>query len=175
MNKSSDAASQITEGHTAFAAHEWLEPWLEAFGGDQSGIWPPSDKPASGIAYRFEPLTLGPFRIPSVRGATNDHTPRYDSLGVIADPAQFFSRMLRDLNVSLLCLDYVPQKSYLMQAIGSRPRGLWFNVDICEESPYVNCEGSWSGYWESRGSTRSLWEPFSNVWRPGRISDLCCR
>lgn len=158
MSRPPDNISEAMDGYTAFATREWLEPWLEAFGDGQSGIWQSSEGPASGIAYRLEPLTLGPFRIPSARGATNDHTPRYDSLGTITDPAQYFARMLSDLGASLLCLDYVPQESHLMRVIGSRPQGLWFNVDFCEESPYVNCEGRWNDYWASRGSTRSLWE-----------------
>ena len=149
---------ETTPAHTAFATPEWFDAWLVAFGGDRAGIWRASDAMnACAIPYRLERLPVGALTVPAALGATNDHTPRYDILGRIAEPGTVFNRMMSDLGVSMLSFDYLSEQSHLLRLFRARPVGLLYHVDFCEDSPYVNCRMSWDDYWIGLGSIRSLW------------------
>ena len=97
------------------------------------------------------------LQIEAAVGASNDHTPRYDVIGSVCDPAAVFHRMMSDLNVSLLSFDYVSEQSELLRTLRMRPKGLLYQIDFCEDSPYVDCALGWDDYWARLGSTRSLW------------------
>lgn len=159
MNDSSRAGG-CGSIRTAFATAEWFEAWIDAFGNDTAGIWRPApgDGDDCAVAYCREHVRLGPaLRIKAAVGATNDHTPRYDILGVPADPTALFERMLRELGVSLLRFDYLSHDSNLLDACRRAPPRLSYTIDFCEDSPYVDCDLDWNDYWAGLGSTRTLW------------------
>lgn len=142
-----------------FTGQDWYDVWIDAFGGRESGIWQWREQGnAVSVPYVLVTQLIGPFPIRVAKGAANDHTPRFDVIGNVADPSRMFPRMMSELDVSYLSFDYLSERSRLMQAIRARPPGLLFQVDLCESSPYVNCELDWRLYWTQLGnSTRSLW------------------
>ena len=159
MNGPLNAAPNV-DMYTAFATRDWFSAWIEAFGGVGAGIWEtvPGDPNHSAIAYQRERVALAPMlHVPAALSATNDHTPRFDTIGTIADPTAAFERMMSDLGVSLLRFDYVPAQSHLLTGLRAKSSQLWYGVDFCEDSPYVNCDLDWNAYWDGLGSTRSLW------------------
>jgi hypothetical protein len=152
--------TQDGERYTAFATRDWFSAWIEAFGGARAGIWEsrPSGVDDGAIAYQREHVALSPLlRVPAALSATNDHTPRYDAIGKISDPTALFERMMSELGVSMLRFDYVPSQSHILSGLRERESRLWYGIDFCEDSPYVNCDLDWDTYWDSLGSTRSLW------------------
>lgn len=153
------------EGHngelyTAFATRDWFEAWIDAFGSARAGIWRPSgsDADEGAIAYRRDRVALFPLlNVSAAIGATNDHTPRYDTIGKVSDLESVFQCMMSELDVSLLRFDYVPALSHLLKGVRKSGSRLWYGIDFCEDSPYVDCDLDWDVYWDSLGSTRSLW------------------
>ncbi len=154
MSKNQATASRAD---MPFASGPYFESWLSAFGGPNSGLWRPDDDGAASIAYAGTCLRIGPFRVAAVQGATNDHTARYDILGNLAQPARVLHGMQRVLRASMLCFDYLAHDSRLLSAVRADDSGLWYQVDYCEDSPYVDCRLPWEQYWTSRGTTRQLW------------------
>lgn len=141
-----------------FASVPYFEAWLSAFGGQGSGIWTLDGPPGrTSIAYVRDCVSLGPFRIVAVRSATNDHTPRFDVVGELGDPARALCAIQKALGASLIVFDYLSTNSRLLRTIRSGGDGLWHQIEFCEESPYVDCRSPWDTYWESRGTTRHLW------------------
>lgn len=137
----------------------WFDAWLAAFGTEGDGIWVPPDKPDDlGIPYVKGQYTVGAIRIPMATGATNDHTPRYDILGELSQPAYALQAMMKECGVSLLSFSYLSENSRLLRAIRKNDAGLLYYVDFCETSPYVDCTVSWEEYWHSRGKTKATWK-----------------
>jgi hypothetical protein len=155
-----DGENHCAPSCTAFATPEWFDAWLDAFGEGAGGIWRSGEGGNSGCAipYVLEQVPVAPMlRLKAAISATNDHTPRYDVLGMIPTPNDLFNQMSLDLGVSVLRFDYLSERSNLLQALGSAPSGLLFAIDFCEDSPFVNCDLQWEQYWNSLGSMRTLW------------------
>jgi hypothetical protein len=138
-----------------FASVPYFESWLNAFGGPNSGVWRPDGAPV--IAYVRAPLRLGLIRVTAVHGATNDHTARYDILGDLVEPARMLHRMQKALCTSMFCFEYLARDSRLLSAVRANDSKLWYQLDFCEDSPYVDCRLPWEEYWASRGTSRQLW------------------
>lgn len=135
----------------------WFRLWLEAFGDGCAGIWQDQSPGSPGIPYQRATQRIGPIHLAAASGAANDHTPRYDILGELADPAPTLTRMMAGLNVSLLSFPYLSANSKLLRAVREKPDGLLYQLDACESAPYVDCSGGWDEYWASRGKSRSEW------------------
>lgn len=137
----------------------WFDAWLAAFGAEGDGIWTPPDKHTDlAIPYVKGQQAVGAIQIPMAAGATNDHTPRYDILGELSQPAPTLHAMMREFGVSLLSFSYLSENSRLLRAIRNNDSGLLYYVDFCEISPYVDCTVSWEKYWQSRGKTKATWK-----------------
>lgn len=137
---------------------EWFKHWLHAFGNVHAGIWHPADSDGqAGIPYQCRLEKVGPFSLSCALGATNSHTPRYDILGELNQPAAALSKMMTELDVAFLCFPYVAHNSRLSRAIASADADLLHHIDACESAPFVDCAGSWDEYWKSRGKSRTEW------------------
>ncbi|MGE5027574.1 MAG: GNAT family N-acetyltransferase [Betaproteobacteria bacterium] len=135
----------------------WFRLWLEAFGNGSAGIWQDQSPGHPGIPYQRVAQRIGPFYLDAASGAANDHTPRYDILGELTDPAPVLTRMMESLDVSLLSFHYLSAGSKLLRAVQEKPGRLLHHLDICESAPYVDCTGNWDEYWASRGKSRTEW------------------
>lgn len=137
---------------------EWFEWWLQAFGTPQCGVWQTADAHLR-VPYRLERDVIAGVPVMTARGATNDHTPRYDVLGEPFDPLPQLRAAGSDLSASVLRFDYVSDASRLILALRERARaeGLLWHLDFCEASPWVDCTGDWDQYWLDRGKTRQTW------------------
>lgn len=120
-------------------------------------IWRSLNGKLVAIAFVRRDLQFGPLRIAAASGASNDHTARYDIVGALENPASQLGSMLQTLGISLISFDYLSFDSRLLSAVRANDHGLWYHVDYCEDSPYVNCQQAWEQYWISRGTTRQLW------------------
>lgn len=141
---------------TISTLEEWYQIWLDAFGGARAGIW---QEPAGSARIPYITCTekVGGFSIETAAGAANDHTPRYDILGVLHDNDAAFRTMLADLGVSVLVFPYVSQNSRLLARFPASDTRLLHHIEFCEASPRVNCEIPWDDYWKSRGKSRQTW------------------
>lgn len=135
----------------------WFRLWLEAFGDGRAGIWRDRSPGHPGIPYQRTNQRVGPFYLAAASGAANAHTPRYDILGELDDPAPVLTRMMAELDVSFLSFPYLSAGSKLLRAVRENPGGLLYHLDACESSPYVDCTGGWDEYWASRGTSRATW------------------
>jgi hypothetical protein len=137
----------------------WFDTWLKAFGDDECGIWGKkvNDQEVQ-IPFCKKCFPLGPIKIQTAQGATNDHTPRYDIRGVLADPAQSLNDMMQQLAVNMLSFSFVSSSSRLLDAIENNQSSILQHIDFCEVSPYVDCTIEWDKYWQSRGKTKSTWQ-----------------
>lgn len=176
MNGTTD---QIRNGefYTAFSTRDWFEAWIDAFGGSCAGIWRPAQSVAkdAGIAYRRERIELSPFLYVSAAvSATNDHTPRYDTIGNVYDSGSVLERMMKTLDVSMLRFDYVSDRSHLLSGLRNSGTRLWYGVEFCEDSPYVNCDLDWDSYWDGLGSTRALWARRERKLMSGMEAEFRC-
>lgn len=135
----------------------WFRLWLEAFGDGCAGIWQDQSTGHPGIPYQRVIQRIGPFYLDAANGAANAHTPRYDILGELADPAPVMTRMMTDLDVSFLSFPYLSAGSKLLRSVRENPGRLLYHLDACESAPYVDCTGGWDEYWASRGKTRTTW------------------
>lgn len=145
---------------TAFSMREWFDAWLKAFGGKRAGIWKMNMtdfQEEHGIPYRVEDLRIGIVTVKIATGASNDHTPRFDILGVISQSGRVFTSMMAELNVSMLRFDFLSEQTNLLKIFRKDPLGLNYHIEFCEDSPYVNCNLSWDTYWAGLGETRNLW------------------
>lgn len=136
---------------------EWFKLWLDAFGTEQSGVWRPaaSAVPVE-IPYQRLSEKIGPLAMACASGATNAHTPRYDIIGELMQPASMLGTMMADLDVNFLCFSYLSLQSRLANAI-TRATGVLHHIDSCESAPFVDCTDSWDEYWKSRGKSRTEW------------------
>lgn len=131
----------------------WFDIWLEAFGDVQSGVWRSS---GLAIPYQIIERRIGPVTVRAATGAANSHTPRYDVLGDLRNPAAL-GQMMAELRLDMLEFSYLAANSKLMQAMQRNPNSLIHHVEPCESAPYVDCRGGWDDYWSSRGKSRTEW------------------
>jgi hypothetical protein len=144
-------------GDMPFATTAYFEAWLDAFGVSAGDLWrAPDGRGDVVIAYVLDSLSIGPLRISAVQGAANDHTARYDVTGEIGDPARLLPAMLKSLGASVASFSFLATDSRLLSAVRNCG-GLWYYVDFCEDSLFVDCRQRWETFWASRGSTRHLW------------------
>ena len=137
---------------------EWFEIWLAAFGNDHSGIWKfESENCSVRIPYHCYRNEIASLGIPTVGGATNDHTPRFDLIGNPSGLNSIFDKLFRDLSVSLAVFPYLSKNSLLLCAFNKESCAWKYLIDDCEQSPFVDCTMDWDSYWKSRGKTRQTW------------------
>lgn len=136
----------------------WVDIWLDAFGDADCGIWQtPGESAGIRIPYRIETLPVGKLQLRAARGASNDHTPRYDILGDGPVDYPLLRGMMRTLGVHCLVFPYLERNSHLLHAVDTGLPAAGYHLDFCENSPYVDCTGDWDEYWSQRGKTRSTW------------------
>ena len=152
MTKNADTQFDTISSHKS-----WFNTWLEAFGDTNCGIWYANNKNLVLIPYCKKRMQLGPLSISIAASATNDHTPRYDIIGKLKDPAYSFNKMMQHLRVHALSFSYVSHSSRLFTSIENNPLNLFYFNDFCEVSPYVDCTIDWDTYWQSRGKTKATW------------------
>src|SRR5215470_2053572 len=114
-----DDARASSPGHldTLFATPEWFSIWSAAFGGRTYNVWRPAGPNRElAIPYCRQQVKIGGLSLPIVRGASNDHSPRYDVLGEGHDSIDP-EAILRDLDVS--CMDFygVSEQSRLLKGL----------------------------------------------------------
>ena len=152
-------ASVELQQETVSTTTEWFDAWLQAFGNEGDGIWTlPDSRSDLAIPYIRSQFVVGPMSIPMLTGATNDHTPRYDILGKLTQPADTFHTMMLNHGVSLLSFSYLSEHSRLLQAVRNDSSGLIYYVDFCEISPCIDCTVDWDRYWQSRGKSKATWK-----------------
>jgi hypothetical protein len=147
----------LPETFALSATSGWFDVWLRAFGGDDCGVWRSESNGGVAIPYCIGTMRLGPVTARVARGAANSHSPRYDVLGALDDPAMLL-RMLDDLGLSMAVFDDVEAGSVLLRGFRARSGHPLHQIAVCSFSPYVDCSGTWDDYWKSRGrKTREDW------------------
>ena len=147
---------------TLFASHVWLDCWLAAFGGRQSGYWP-LQSIANGprIAYFVQTRQVGPVSLRIATAAANSHTPRFDVTGLIVPTSRQLQQMMKDLDVSALIFPYLSPSSHLMRSVEAGNTPCHWERSFCEDAPFIDCTTNWQSYVESRGSTRQAsWKKY---------------
>ena len=133
----------------------WFDVWFDAFGNDRTGFF---SSDGVSIAYEKYAMKIGVYSLAVLKGAVNDHTPRYDVLGTEFDAGSVLNKVMSENAVSMLRFDYLSHDSILFNSLENRPGKLLYHIDECEKSPRVDCTGNWDEYWTGRGSTRKTWE-----------------
>ncbi len=151
-----------TPPETLFASRIWLDRWLAAFGGQESGYWLPAVAiTGPGIAYIIQTRQIGSIPLRVAAAAANSHTPRFDVTGQVTPTGPQLQKMMKDLRVSALIFPYLSCSSRLMGCVETEKKSFHWERDFCEEAPFINCTGSWQGYIESRGQTRrTSWQKY---------------
>jgi hypothetical protein len=151
-----------TPPETLFASHVWLDRWLAAFGGQESGYWPPTPATtAPRIAYVIQTRQIGPLPLRVAAAAANSHTPRFDVTGQVTPTGEQLQQMMEALRVSALIFPFLSSSSWLMGFVDIEKKPFRWERDYCEEAPFINCTGSWQDYIESRGQTRrTSWQKY---------------
>ncbi|MDP1652009.1 MAG: GNAT family N-acetyltransferase [Rhodocyclaceae bacterium] len=155
-------AHPVPPTETLFASRAWLDYWLAAFGGQESGYWPlQSIANCPQIAYIVQHKIIGPLSLRVATAAANSHTPRFDVTGQIMPTTRQLQQMMKDLNVSALIFPYLSSSSKLMVSVETGKKLFHWSRGFCEDAPFINCSASWHDYLESRGSTRQTsWKKY---------------
>ncbi|TQE98984.1 MAG: GNAT family N-acetyltransferase, partial [Spiribacter salinus] len=135
----------------AFCSTEWYEAWSETF-----------DRPVDLEGASLIPLIrsvrlVGPLRIRVLKAMVNDHTPWLDLPVSDTSPhsSRWVYRALWLARADVLVLPLLRRRRSTQAVL---PPGLAVRWQATEQSPLVNCVGSWDAYWQSRGSrTRAEW------------------
>jgi len=145
-----------------FASSLWLNSWLSAFGGQESGYWPlQANAQSPRIAYVIQTRQLGPISLRIAAAAANSHTPRFDITGTVAPTGGQLLGMMKELRVSALIFPYLSPSSCLIRSVETEKTPFRWERHFCEVAPFINCTGSWQEYLEARGRTRrSHWHKY---------------
>jgi len=142
--------------NTLSTRRRWFDYWLESFGKElSSGIWSLEKQGATlQIPYSRKTFSVAGLPIPAALGAVNSHTPRYDVLGELSDPATDIPKMMDELGVAMLQFPYLSPASELAGKLMAGDTGLRTHVEPCETAPHIDTTGDWDEYWTGLGKSR---------------------